>query len=161
MLNVQPYRQKPAHCGPACLKMVLDFYGETISAAKLAKLAKTTSKDGTSNENMVGALKPLGFRAALHDRGSLKEIQQLLNKKIPVIVDWFSGFDRRYQLGGHYSVVVGLDTNNIYLQDPELGHLRSLRREQFLRQWFDFTKEIPDTPSDVVIRRMIVIYPKK
>ena len=40
---------------------------------------------------------------------------------------------------GHYSVVCGLDDKNIYLQDPEIGSMRKLDREDFMTVWFDFT----------------------
>ena len=35
MLNITPFRQKPGFCGPASLKMVLDFWGVKITEKKI------------------------------------------------------------------------------------------------------------------------------
>jgi predicted double-glycine peptidase len=101
---------------------------------------------------MLGAARLYGFKTSLKDRASFQDIKTNLDKKIPVIVDWFSTDE------GHYSVVVGLDKKNIYLQDPELGHLRTMDRTTFFRVWFDFDTEFIKTKNDLILRRMIVIY---
>ena len=37
---------------------------------------------------------------------------------------------------GHLSVVVGIDKENIYLQDPEIGKLRTISRDDFMKVWW-------------------------
>lgn len=152
MLPVISFRQTPGYCGPACLHMVFDYYGLSATEKQIAKKAHSTTKLGTTGENMVHAAKLYGFKAFLKDGTSLKDIKTYLNKKIPVIVDWFSTDE------GHYSVVVGLDEKNIYLQDPQLGTLRSMDRKTFFRVWFDFDTEFLKSKNDLVLRRMIVVY---
>ena len=58
---------------------------------------------------------------------------------------------------GHYSVVVGLDKDNIYLQDPEIGKLRTLERSDFMKVWFDFTGENINSWDEMIIRQLIAI----
>jgi predicted double-glycine peptidase len=152
MLPVKSFRQTPSFCGPASLHMVFDYYGIKATEKELAKKALTTSKLGTTAKNMLGAARLYGFKTSLKDRASFQDIKTNLDKKIPVIVDWFSTDE------GHYSVVVGLDKKNIYLQDPELGHLRTMDRTTFFRVWFDFDTEFIKTKNDLILRRMIVIY---
>jgi len=47
---------------------------------------------------------------------------------------------------------------NIYLQDPSLGHRRALKLRTFKRLWFDFPGDFIAQRSDLIIRRMIVIH---
>ena len=58
---------------------------------------------------------------------------------------------------GHYSVVVGLDDNFIYLQDPETGGLREISRDDFVKVWFDFSGEYIKA-DELIVRQLIAIY---
>ncbi|MGV8171126.1 MAG: cysteine peptidase family C39 domain-containing protein [Candidatus Woesearchaeota archaeon] len=150
-LNVKPFRQSPNYCGPACLKMVLEYYGIHKSEKELVKLTKCTKSRGTNAENIILAAKKSGLSGSIKDYSTFNDIISLLKKDIPVIVDWFSHDE------GHYSVVVGLDENNIYLQDPELGHIRALTRKNFMTVWFDFDEEYIKSKKDIILRRIIII----
>lgn len=152
MLPIKPFRQTPAHCGPAALKMVLDYFGVEKSEADLAKMCGASARAGTSAEGIVAAAKKLGFKGSFKNLASVADIRRYVQKKkIPVIVDWFSTDD------GHYSVVADIDDKSITLQDPELGGPRVLDLEIFRRVWFDFAGDYPRRQKDFVIRRMIVI----
>ncbi|MCX6765192.1 MAG: hypothetical protein NT148_01485, partial [Candidatus Nealsonbacteria bacterium] len=58
---------------------------------------------------------------------------------------------------GHYSVVIGLDDKFIYLQDPEIGRMRKIKRYDFMRVWFDFKGDYIK-PNELIIRQIIVIF---
>ena len=104
-------------------------------------------------EGLIKAAKELGFKGFFKDFSDIQDIKQyVLDKKIPVIVDWFSTDD------GHYSVVVDIDKNNIYLQDPELGRLRRIDIVTFKRIWFDYSGDLLQSKDQIIIRRMIVVY---
>ena len=155
MLIIHPFRQDIGRCGPACLKMVLQYFGMDKTEEELTKLTKCTSELGATAEDIAAAAKTLGFKASVKDFGELKEIDELVNKQqIPVIVDWF------YEDDGHYSVVIGIDSENIYIQDPSFGHRRALRLDTFFRCWFDFEGDYIKSKDDMIIRRLIVIRPK-
>ena len=152
MLDIQPFRQKPGYCGPASLKMVLGFLGVKIAEKKLAEISGCTPTSGIGAEGLVCAAQKLGFRAQIKDFSELKDIREWVNrKKVPVIVDWFA-FE-----GGHYSVVSGIDRENIYLEDPSLGHRRALKLTTFMRLWFDFPSAYLNSKDELIIRRMIII----
>ncbi len=152
MLKVKPFSQSSGLCGPASLKMVLEYFGVKKSEKELAKLSKAHPHHGTSAKNLVLAAKKLGFKSFYKDFSNLKEIKKYLDKKIPVIVDWWSLDD------GHYSVVAGLDKKFIYLQDPELGKINKIDLVTFQRVWFDFEGEMLKKSQDIFVRRMIVIH---
>jgi ABC-type bacteriocin/lantibiotic exporter with double-glycine peptidase domain len=153
MLPVKPYLQSAGLCGPACLKMVLEYFGIHKSEKELTKLSQANPAVGTTAQNLVAAAKKLGLKAFYKDFSTIKEIKKYIDKKIPVIVDWFSGDD------GHYSVVADIDDKFIYLQDPDLNKINKIDLATFQRVWFDFEVPILRKPEDIFIRRLIVIHP--
>lgn len=104
----------------------------------------------------------LGFKVEIKDIATYEDIQQWLKKGIPAIVNWFSrgryDYDEDEVADGHNSVVVGLDKEYIYLQDPEVGRIRKINREDFFRVWFDFSGEYIEKWEDMIIRQIIAIY---
>lgn len=155
MLAVKPLRQKPNFCGVASLKMVLEYFGLKIGEGKLIKLTGANAKKGTLAEDIKKAAQTLGFSFFKKDNADFDDIKFYLDKKIPPIVDWFSLYGGHSE--GHYSVVVGLDKNYIYLQDPEIAGIRKMTRKDFLRVWFDFEGEYIGKKEDLNLRRLIVI----
>lgn len=153
MLKIKSFRQKKGFCGPASLKIVLDYFGVRKSEKELAELSGCAKSKGVGAENLLKTAKKLGFKGFIKDFSEISDIKKyVLKKKIPVIVDWFS------QDEGHYSVVVGINKKNIYLQDPELGKIRKLEIEKFKRIWFDFPGNFLKSKTEIIIRRMLVIY---
>ena len=151
-------------CGPASLKMVVAYYGVEKTEAELAKLCGTDSDFGTDDINIKKAAEGLGFNAEIHNNSTFDDIQKWLDKKVPVIVDWFTRGRIDYDIAavpdGHLSVVVGLDDEYIYLQDPEIGKLRKISRGDFMKIWFDFRSAYINSWNDLIIRQLIAVYPK-
>ncbi len=161
MIKLKPFRQTPGLCGPASLKMVLDYYGVSVSEQELARLSVSSGEKGTSVSGLVKAAKHFGFKAFLKKNSSLKDLEYFVNKKIPVIVDWFNEDD------GHYSVVVDINKKEDVLMDPALRKIliyirrKVFSRETFLRIWFDFPGDHINSPKDLVLRLMLVVTPTK
>ena len=155
MLKLKPFSQTSGLCGPASLKIVLGYYGVKKSERTLAKLSGATRSKGVEATGLVRAARKLSFMAQIKDRATIGDIRRFIKMGVPVIVDWFSKDD------GHYSVVAGIENGRIYLQDPELGRLRSLDIETFQRVWFDFPGDVIRSPKDIIIRRLIAISMKK
>jgi len=151
-----------AMCGPASLKIVLDYFGVHKSEQEIAGLASKTDL-GTDDAGLARAAESLGLRAVIKNESSFDDIEQWLQKGVPVIVDWFTRGRSDYSdsdiADGHYSVVCGLDDDTVYLQDPEIGGLRAIPRKEFLKVWFDFSGETIK-PDELIIRQMIAIYPE-
>lgn len=163
MLDVKPF-QETLHadmCGPASLKIVLDYYGVTKSEKELAELVGVSKDVGVDATSIARAAEALGLRVLIKSESSFDDIEAWLKKGAPVIVDWFTRGRSDYSDGevadGHYSVVCGLDDAHIYLQDPEIGDIRKILRNDFLKVWFDFTG--PHIKSDeLILRQLIVVY---
>jgi len=163
LLPVKPFQETlhQSMCGPASLKMVFDYYGIEKSELELAKLAGTTDDLGTDDQGIKKAAEELGFKVEIKNNSTFKDIQGWLDKKVPVIVNWFTRGRADYEdsevADGHYSVVVRLDQEFIYIQDPEIGKLRKIEKEDFMKVWFDFTGEYIKS-DELIVRQLIAIY---
>jgi predicted double-glycine peptidase len=163
MLKVKPFQQKlnRGYCGPAALKILLSYYGMKKTEKELAKMTGWSRELGVSKKGIKNAAEQLGFKVKIKRNSNFKDIEKWLSKGVPVIVDWFTRGGKNYDdcniAVGHYSVVMGLDKKFIYLQDPEIGKVRRLEREDFMKVWFDFTGKYIK-PWELVIRQIIAIY---
>ncbi len=158
MIKLKAFKQtNPSTCGPACLKMILDYYGIKKSEKELCKLASTSRDYGTRAIDLVRAAKILGLKGFVKEFSEIKDIKKYIDKNIPVIVTWFSGWE------GHFSVVFNLDKQNIYFKDPETAESVKMSIHIFKKLWFGTKKRdihAPQTISDkhLYLRRITVIY---
>ena len=163
LLDVKPFQETLGAdmCGPASLKIVLEYYGVNKSEEELAGLCKVKKGLGTDDKSIKKAAEKIGFKVKIKNNSNFKDIENWLKKDVPVMVDWFT--KGRVYCGdsstadGHYSVVMGLDDEFIYLQDPELGAMRKIARNNFMRVWFDFKGEFLKS-NELIIRQIIAIY---
>jgi uncharacterized protein YvpB len=133
------YQEKDYYCGPACLAMVFDYYGENISQEEIADVARTigdhvdstftdellraahfsnisTSKGDEIPENITGyTLRKLGY-AAFEDYGmNLTQLKSYIDQDKPLILlMWYSA----KHVSGHFRVVTGYNETHIFLHDP-------------------------------------------
>lgn len=162
-LSIKPFQETlhKGYCGPAVLKMVLRYYGIEKSEKELAKLAGTTKNGGTDDKTIARVLKKFGLKSEIRNNTNLSDVKKCLDRGVPVIVDWFTRGRKDYPdsavADGHYSIVVGLDKKFIYLQDPEIGKIRKLARDDFLRVWFDYSGKFLRLPKQMIIRQCIAV----
>lgn len=161
MLQVEPFQEtlNAGYCGPANLKMVLGYYGILKSENELAKLCGTHRALGTTVRQLAKAAKRFGLKVEIKSYCTYRDLKKWLAREVPVIVDWFSkGLPESPTADGHYSVVVGLDRHFIYLMDPEIGKLVRLKRDAFMRVWFDFTGDYIKSRRQMIVRQIIAIH---
>ena len=165
-------------CGPASIKMILDFYEHKVEESEIDKLCNNTYELGTDDKNMKLACESLGYQVVIKNNSTFDDINSYLLKNIPVIVDWFSGghspieskkesfiyqssLSIDYTLpNGHSSVVIGLDDEFIYIIDPEISEIRKIKRDDFIRVWFDFRNPYIMNWEEMILRQIFVILPK-
>src|SRR3989344_3745097 len=92
LLPVKPFQETlfKSMCGPASLKMVFDYYGIEKSEEEIAKLAGTAEDLGTDEEGIKKAAEVLGFKVEIKNNSTFEDIESWLNKKTPIIVNWFT-----------------------------------------------------------------------
>jgi ABC-type bacteriocin/lantibiotic exporter with double-glycine peptidase domain len=163
MLKVKPFQEKLncSYCGPATLKILLSYYKIEKSEKELAKMVGWDKDLGVDDKGIKRAAESLGFKVKIKNNSNFKDIESWLKKRVPVIVNWFTRGRTDYKdsdvADGHYSVVMGLDDRYIYLQDPEIGKMRKLEKENFITVWFDFTGKYIK-PNELIVRQIIAIY---
>ncbi|MFA5987655.1 MAG: C39 family peptidase [Candidatus Paceibacterota bacterium] len=167
MLKVKSF-QETLHkgmCGPACVKMVLEYWGIQKTEKDIAEMRPVPNAVDTSNEDIKNIAESCGLKVEVENQSTFEDISCWLDRDIPVIVDWFSRGRNDYSdsevADGHYSIAVGLDDKFIYLQDPEIGSLRTIKKDDFLKVWFDFKGDIISSWDDMIIRQIIAIYPDR
>ncbi len=159
MLLLKSVRQLPGYCGPASLEMILRYFGIKKSQRELAKLVKgfdpRPGKE-VKADALLTAARSFGLDGFIQDESDFSDLRKwVIQKRIPVMVDWFLSDD------GHYGVVAHLDKKFIYLQDPSIGKIRKIDLSVFQRVWFDFPGTYLRSPREIIIRRIIVIGPAK
>lgn len=112
-------------CGPACLKIVAQYYGKEYSLHYLKNLCRFT-KEGVSLLNITQIAQGIGFQC----KGVELNFDQLKNKvTLPCIIHWNQN---------HYVVVYKIRKISkrfyIYISDPSLGLLK-YDQDHFLKHW--------------------------
>ena len=163
LLPVKPFQETlhGSFCGPAVVKMVLDYYGIEKSGAELAALSHKDEILGVNVKDIESVLQSFGLKVNIINNASYDDLQAAFDQGYPTIVDWFTSGRRDYYEDsvpdGHYSVVVGLDETHIYLQDPEVGRVRKILKDDFYRVWFDFSSDHISSWDDLIVRQAIVV----
>lgn len=122
MIRFPNYRQlDEKDCGPACLKILLKFYGRIVSLPLLIDRCETT-REGTRLLNLSKAAETLGFRTL----GARMDFDKLRDEvPLPCIAFW----QQR-----HFVVIYKIKKDVVYISDPAHG-LITYRREEFLKHW--------------------------
>jgi ATP-binding cassette subfamily B protein len=108
-------------CGPACLKIILKYYGKYVALDKLHELCET-QRHGTTLLSLSMAAESLGFQATglKIDYESLKD-----DLVLPCIVFWQQK---------HFVVVYKVSQNKVFVSDPAYGLITYIK-EEFLNNW--------------------------
>ena len=125
-------------CGASALRIVLSYWGRDVDEAQLMELLHTNSEVGTNPEDIVNGACSLGFDAQVVENLTLDQLERLTADGNPVIAlgqMWRSEreFDRPLEDvwdNGHYVVVLGVDKDYVYLQDPyiQMGKVFASRK---------------------------------
>ncbi len=132
-----PHRQQELDysCVPACVRMLLAFYGQEHSERELRILFKTRP-GGTSAANVMIRLPELGFGAVVFT-ATYYELERAIRSGTPGIVqlwtEYISYWDEAWM---HDVVVVGLDEENVLVNDPAFSEApKKIRHAEFLAAW--------------------------
>lgn len=127
-------------CGAAALQSVLQSLGQTVSEDDLADELGTTREAGTPPDAILQVLRERGIQADAHHRMTLADLSEATAAGKPVLVPMQAWEDTPAELAtlqaGHWVVVIGVDGEDVRLQDPAAGK-RSVPLAEFLRRWRD------------------------
>ena len=112
MFDVNPVTsEKPFDCGPTCLKMLFDYYGNEVPLDQLIKECGVTLAGSTAADLMrVGRLHGLDMQCYSMDA------EELIRQDRPAIVHWKFG---------HWIVFAGTDeAGRVSICNPDMGRYR-------------------------------------
>lgn len=131
-------------CGASALQAVLKYWGKHFEEEALMKLMGTNDEVGTYPEDMLRGIRALGLDAELRENTTLDELEAFTSAGHPVIVlaqVWRSQKDTPAAAAdewdcGHYIVVLAVDKNYVYFQDPYIRMGKGfVPRSTFLEHW--------------------------
>jgi ATP-binding cassette subfamily B protein len=135
-LEVPFFRQQEANtCGPACLRMVLGYYGVQASEHEVARDCGTTII-GTDRRGLVVAAIHRGLAARSEDRVTCDDLEDYVKRRAPVIavVDPDKLYGRLPNFP-HSVVLVGIDADTVAYHDPARGPNLAVSRSHFAQAW--------------------------
>ena len=131
-------------CGAAAMQAVLGYWGRDIGEEDVREMLNTNEESGTYPDDIIRVAKALGLQAEYKENMSMADLENYVAEGIPVIVDcqaWrsVSQYNESWAdtwNNGHWLVVIGIDENNVTLEDPYiLGDRGIMSREEFLARW--------------------------
>jgi len=169
-------QERKTSCGPACAKILLNYFHKSWSEKKLRELCKLDIEEGTDHDNLVEGLRKTGVTVSIRDSSSLSDLRKLLNAGLPVMVGIWSREEPEYPEFnpewtieqrkdvkndcGHFAVVCGMANNYITLVDParpkllrnkKSGRIR-MSISKFWKYWFD-----TDGPEYKLVRGWMLV----
>lgn len=145
-------------CGPTCLQMIAEYYGQYYSLQTLREKSYLT-RNGSSLKGISSAAKSIGFKT---ESVWMNWEQLIQNIHLPCIIHWDNN---------HFIVVYYIKSENkIIVADPALGKL-TYNKEDFLKHWITdkknnvgivfqlkptskFYENKPDTRKDFPFKRL-------
>jgi uncharacterized protein len=154
LLQVPDVRQSTDYsCGASCFQAVVSYWGgKDIGEGQLIELLNTTlgetDRKGTTPNSIVQEAEKMGFRAEIRENLTLNDLRNSTKKGIQVIVGVQAWKDENQSwemnANNHYMVVIGVDSKNVYLEDPWiLGKRGYIPHDEFIEHWHIFGYESP------------------
>jgi len=146
-LSVGTFRQSgPGYCGPAALKIVLDYYGKTYSENALTKMLNATPETGADPAQIIKLAQSLGLKAYDKQNMTTQEIKNIVKSGVPVIANHTTPDP----IGGHYAVIMGFSNDEFVISDPaeDSGYIVK-KITDFMKDWYE--------KEDKTVRQGIII----
>ena len=143
LAKVLPYQQKTQYsCSAACLKAVLEHWGEDrLAEHEVMYAIDVRDKGGAEVDQIAEGAKKLGFDAYDKCFSSMEDARSVTDQDIPIIAD-FQSFNNPGK--GHYVVITKIDDDIVHLMDPNTeGNERVITRAECERRWWDRTMAPP------------------
>lgn len=132
MRKFLPYRQKNKWtCGPAIVKVILDYFGIKRSLEELIKELGTT-KEGTDNKELLRVLAKYKLNYKVKQNSTLVDIKKYIPNYLVIV-----GYFIPYYQESHYAIVKKITRDRIYLHDTWFGPNHKLTIKHFLKNWWD------------------------
>jgi ATP-binding cassette subfamily B protein len=129
-------------CGPACLRMVLEYFGVLQDEVSLTMLCGTTLA-GTGLVEIAEAARRLGFKAEWKRNAKFSDLTNALKRRIPVMAMVDARLLHVIEMPipiGHMIVIFAIEADTIFYHDPEVGREQTISRHIFMTSWENMRK---------------------
>ncbi len=135
-LQLTPFKQEHPHtCLPACIRMVLAYWGRDYAESELAQVCGAIPVWGTLPSDAVEGLTSLGYHALWFEYATLERLLALLAQSWPVITFLRASDLPHGRAGLHAIVLEGIEADKAVYVDPALGTELRMPLADFLTAW--------------------------
>ena len=118
-------------CGPTALEMMMAYFKVRLGEEKLGRRLKVTKRYGTRNGKLIDAARKAGFYVYVNDEATIEEVRFFLRQRLPVLVNFLEPYNNE----GHFTVITGLEEEQIIMNDPWNGKGFKMKIRDFVRRW--------------------------
>jgi len=139
------YQCNNSACGIACVQSILGFYDNHIYQEELYNELKFDKNEGTYIDNIINFFNKNNYECYHKVDTNINTIKNLIKNGIPVLTV-FQAWNNKKNINwrdewnsGHYSIIIGIDDNNIYMMDPSIqGNYGYIPIKDFISRWHDY-----------------------
>lgn len=152
----------PFSCGSAALYAVLLYWFQGKLPIKreqeLWPLLGTNKKYGTHPYAISLAARTFGLKSKFASNLTIQDIDDLLKKNVTIILGFQAWQNRRIDYehdwsSGHYAVVVGMDSDRIYLMDPGTPDSYTyMSLKDLMKRWHDVVDGVPRVGIGILLK---------
>lgn len=113
-------------CGAKSTYMILKYFNKRCTHESVERLLGTTD-EGTSPTDIKRVLREHSLKVRVNADMGLRDLKSAINDGSPVLVSLEDGW--------HYSVVYGYSAKQIFVMNPSLGEMGSIKCAVGLTQW--------------------------
>jgi len=160
--------------GASALQAVLAYWGVDSREGSLMKELNSSLECGITPGNLLDVASSRGLNAFISENMSVDDLRSYTHNGIPVMVTaqaWNGDYDSDGTWvtkvpdnwedtweDGHYMVVIGADTSNVYLEDPSLLGTRGvIPIKEFISRWHDHEGGLGPSDPKIVHSHMGII----
>lgn len=113
-------------CGAKSTYMVLKYFGKRCTHESVERQLGTTI-EGTSRADIVRVLRKHRLKVQVNTKMSINDLKKAIKAGSPVLVSLYDNW--------HYSVVYGISDTHIFVMNPSLGEMGSIKVAVNKSEW--------------------------
>jgi ABC-type bacteriocin/lantibiotic exporter with double-glycine peptidase domain len=130
-------------CGVTVAWSVLKYLKIKVGYETVLKASKVCPVEGLKPIMLINLLTKFGLNAQLENHKNVRFLKKQINANKPVIVliqarkEYNKPWSNTW-IHGHYVVVIGFDSNRLFIYDPSMGgSVKIFTHKQFYGRWHD------------------------